>query len=254
MKMKVKVIGHKGASGYAPENTKASLMKAIELGVDAIEVDIRLTKDNNLVVFHDPYLDKITGHAGAITDKMTKDLEELDVGSWFDPRFKGERILTLEEAMNLVLDKADLIIELKRPRSDGERYKGFEERVLDLLSRKKAKERILISSFDHYSLKELKELDPSLRIGMLFSANWLNLWDEVELLKPEAIHPHWAFTTREMVEEAHNRGITINSWVVNEESRMRKLIDLGVDGIITDYPDRLIRILQGNPFSSKKGS
>jgi len=240
-----KVIGHGGAKGYAPKDTRASFEKALELGVDIVELDLHQTKDGTLVVYHDPYLDRVTDHRGLIGEIWIKELKNIDVGSWFDPKFKNERILTLEEAIDLILHKTDLIIELKQASSNNDRrYEGFEERVLKVLNRKNAKKRVLITSFDHYSLKRLKKLDPSIRISLLFGANWVTLWEEVELLKPEAIHPHWVFTTRKMIEEAHNRGLKVNVWVVNEENWMRELISWGVDGIVTDYPDRLVRILR----------
>ena len=239
-----RIIGHGGAKGYAPKNTKASFEKALELGVDMVEFDLHQPKDGIIVIYHDPYLDRTTNVHGLIGEKWIKELQNIDVGSWFNPKFKDERILTFEEGLELMLDKIDLIIELKQVSGNDRRYEGFEERVLKILNRKNAKKRVLITSFDHYSLKRLKKLDPSIRIGLLFGANWVTLWKEVELLKPEAIHPHWVFTTRKMVEEAHSRGLKVNVWVVNEENWMRKLISWEVDGIITDYPDRLVHVLR----------
>ena len=239
-----KVIGHGGAKGYAPKDTRASFEKALELGVDIVELDLHQTKDGTLVVYHDPYLDRTTNYRGLIGEMWIKELKNIDVGSWFDSKFKDERILTLEEAIDLILHKTDLIIELKQASSSHDRrYEGFEERVLNLVNQKNIKKRILITSFDHCSLKRLKELDPSVRIGALFGANWLTLWEEVQLLRAEAIHPHWVFTTKEMIQEAHSRGVKVNVWVVNQENWMKKLISWGTDGIVTDYPDRLVHIL-----------
>jgi len=239
-----KVIGHGGAKGYAPKDTKASFQKALELGVDAVELDLHQTRDGTPVVYHDPYLDRTTQHRGLIGEKWIQELKNIDVGSWFSPKFHGERILTLEEAMDLILGRAELVIELKQARGRKDiRYEGLECRVCQAIRERDAYEEVMVTSFDHFALLEVKRLDPKVRVGMLFGANWLTLWDEVRELRPYAIFPHWVFTTRDLVEEAHERGIQVYVWVVNEENWMRKLFRWGVDGVVTDYPDRAGHVL-----------
>jgi len=242
---KTKVIGHGGAKGYAPKDTRASFKRALELGVDAVELDLHQTRDGTPVVYHDPYLDRTTQHRGLIGEKWIQELKNMDVGSWFSPQFKNERILTLDEAMDFILGKAELIIELKQARRNRDvRYEGLERYVCQAIQKRDAYEKVVVTSFDHFSLLEVKKLDPKVKVGMLFGANWLTLWEEANKLNPYAILPHWVFTTQELVEEAHKCGIRVYVWVVNEESWMRKLFYWGVDGIVTDYPDKANKVYE----------
>lgn len=239
----MKVIGHKGAVDGAPENTKASLERAIALGVDAVEVDIWPTADGRFILFHDAHLARITGHSGWTTALTSGELKLLDVGSSYSPEFSGERVLLLEEALDILADRILLILELKITRHEIERFAWVEERLEKILRSSGALPWTVVISFDHAALLNLREISPDMRIGMLYAGEWLSLWAEAERLAPEALLPHWAQTTPQLVAEAHQRGLSIYPWLVNHDELLAQFSGMDVDGIITDRPEKLLQML-----------
>lgn len=240
----MKVIGHKGVGSAAPENTRTSLEQALALGVDAVEVDIWPTADGRFVLFHDADIARLTGYAGWTMSLTSHELQSLEVGSRFSKRFAGERVLLLEEALDLLAGRGELVLELKRTRHELDRYTWIEERLGEILEAHRAFPWTLVISFDHHALLRLREIAKESHIGMLYAGEWLNLWEEVETLAPEALLPHWAQTTPALVEETHRKGLMICPWVVNHEEWMERFVRMGVDGIITDHPDRLLHLLR----------
>lgn len=239
----MKVIGHKGAVDGAPENTRASLERALALGVDAIEIDVWPTADGKFILFHDAHLARLTGHSGWTTALTSAELTSLEVGSSHSPEFSGERILLLEEALDIIAGRVLLILELKRTRHEMNRFAWVEERLGEILLSSGALPWTVVISFDHATLLSLWEITPTMRIGMLYAGEWLSLWTEAERLAPEALLPHWAQTTPQLVEEAHHRGLAIYPWIVNHDEWMTRFSEMDVDGIITDRPEQLLRLL-----------
>jgi len=239
----VKVIGHKGAVDGAPENTRSSLERALALGVDAVEIDVWPTADGKFIVFHDAHLARITGHSGWTTALTSDELKKLDVGSSYSPEFSGERILLLEEALDILSGQILLILELKRTRHEMDQFAWVEERLAKILSSSGALPWTLVISFDHAALLSLREMNPHMRIGMLYAGEWLSVWTEAERLSPEALLPHWAQTTPQLVDEAHQRGLSIYPWLVNHDEWMTRFMEMNVDGIITDRPEQLLKLL-----------
>lgn len=239
----MKVIGHKGAGNQAPENTRASLERALAIGVDAIEVDVWPTADERFVLFHDSHVERLTGHSGWTSYLTSDELLSLEVGSSFSPEYTGERVLLLEEALEMLSGKVDLVLELKRTRHELARYSWVEKRLWEILEAFQAQSWTLVVSFDHQSLFDLRKVASEVRIGMLYAGQWLSLREEVEYLAPEVLLSHWAQTTPTLVEMAHGAQRGIYPWVVNHESWMREFVKMDVDGIITDCPDVLLRIL-----------
>jgi len=240
----VKTIGHKGGGKTAPENTRASLEQAMALGVDAVEVDIWPTADGRFVLFHDADIMRLTGHVGWTMSLTSDELRTLEIRSRFSKEFTGERVLLLEEALNLIAGRVELILEVKRTRHELDRYAWIEERLAEILQKHNAFPWTLIISFDHKTLLNLSKVTADARIGMLYAGEWINLWEEVASLSPKALLPHWAQTTPMLVAEAHRKDLTIYPWVVNHEEWMERLAKMGVDGIITDHPDRLLQLLR----------
>lgn len=249
----MKTIGHKGGGKTAPENTRASLEQAMALGVDAVEVDIWPTADGRFVLFHDADIMRLTGHVGWTMSLTSVELRALELRSRSSKEVSGERILVLEEALDLVAGRVELVLEVKRTRHQLDRYAWIEERLAKILQRHDAFPWTLVVSFDHQTLLDLRKVTTDARTGMLYVGEWINLWKEVEFLSPEAILPHWAQTTGDLVAEAHRDGLAVYPWVVNHEEWMEQFVKMGVDGIITDYPDQLLRLLRETQKTKNTG-
>jgi glycerophosphoryl diester phosphodiesterase len=237
----MKVIGHKGGGASVPGNTAASLRHAIELGVDAVEIDIWATADRQFVVFHDAHLGRITGHAGWTNSLTSHELRVLPVRDGSTNDRSPERLLLLPEALELMGD-LELILEIKRTRHQLDRFAWMEEELWGVLSRHGAQERTTVISFDHQSLLELRRIAPTARVGMLFAGEWVCLWDEIAALEPNALVPHWAQTTEELVSRAHAANLEVYPWAVDHRELMEQLAAMRVDGIITDHPEMLLDV------------
>lgn len=229
-------IGHRGAAGTHPENTMVSFRRAMEIGVDGIEFDVHRTLDGHLVVIHDAAVDRTTNGSGLIMTMNLGEVQALDAGVKKGPQFAGERIPTLQELIRATPPDLRLFLELK---SGSIHYPGIEEDLLAHLEAEGAMGRVQISSFDHHALKRLQQLRPGLPTGMLYADNLL---DPVALAREigcEALHPAWEWVTPELVQAAHSAGLKVNTWTVNLPFVVARLKAMGVDGMISDYPDRL---------------
>lgn len=233
----VAVIAHRGASGSAPENTMAAFERAMDMGADGIELDCQLTRDGRLVVIHDSSLERTTGVAGFVKDIDWEQLRRLDAGSWFGPEFQGEGIPLLADVLRLVRDRCLLNIEIKNLPFRGV---GVEAALVQLLKETRFPlEQVIVSSFDHVSLMTVAELEPALSLAALFAHYPLSFSD----LPGTIVHPHREVVNSDFVQEARTAGKSINVWTVNDPAGWHYLIDLGVDGIVTDRPDKLRRWL-----------
>jgi len=232
-------IAHRGASGHAPENTLAAFAKALEIGVDAVEMDVRKSSDGHLVVIHDGFLDRTTDGKGRVSRKPLTRLKELDAGSWYHPRFSGERIPTLQEVIDLVKGKVRICIELK--------VRGIEREVLKLIEDNGITDDVIIVSFIHLALKRIKEANPRIATGALMGVSRLampsRLVQKALKAKADVLEPPWNFTTPKLIEEAHHMGLPVIVWTVDDPRQMGRLIKMGVDGIATNYPERLKGVL-----------
>jgi glycerophosphoryl diester phosphodiesterase len=259
----LEVHAHRGASGLAPENTLAAFRKALELGVDALELDLRVTRDGAVVVIHDERLDRTTDGRGSVGDLSLEAVKGSDAGTKFAPAFRGERIPTLREVIDLVKakgnDRVRLDLELKfRPDHPGE-PRDFEERVLEVLREMGFVDRVNVISFHHPSLTKVKALEPRLRTGLL-AGGQKGPQDPGALVRQyraDYYSPNFRHVTAEAVAALHRGGIPIVPWTVNEEGEMRRLMALGIgtlarDGIATDFPDRLLNLLNAHQARSPK--
>jgi glycerophosphoryl diester phosphodiesterase len=233
------VIAHRGAAGQAPENTPAAFRLAVGQGCDMIELDVHLTADGEIVVCHDDRADRTTDGSGLLRDMTLEQIRRLDAGAWFSPAYAGERIPTLREVFELVPSDVGINIELK----------CGDNRIIRLLSaliREYGRtESVVISSFHHRLLHRLKTAAPNLRIGLIYSAL---LRDPVKLVRDFglyvwSVHPHHALIEPEDIAALRANGQRVFPWTVNDPETMRRLLDLGVSGIITDHPDRLRRLV-----------
>lgn len=234
-------FAHRGASAYCPENTMVSFKRALELGATGIETDVQMTKDGQLVIIHDESLKRTTGDARLIKDITYDELTDLDAGSWFDPSFKGERIPALEQLLELVQNKGTIVnIELKNGIFQ---YPDIEQKVINMIQAYGMSDQVVISSFNHYSLVTCKEIAPDIRTGILYAEGLYRPWEYAATVQADALHAIKFAVTPEWVEEAAANGVVYHPWTVNAEAEMVQLLNAGVAGIITDYPDRLAKLL-----------
>ena len=230
------IIGHRGAAGYAPENTLASLELAYQLGVRFIEVDVMLTADNHAIIFHDHALDRVTNRQGKVSKFKWNNLQQLDTGSWFHPDYSDQRILHLKDLIIFANDRPDLIlnIELKPRLTNSVRTAT---KTIRLLKRElQNPERLILSSFDALALKTAQMLWPScyraLNIDTRYSG-WLFL---AKNLKCKAVHINQQQVTSAFINQCHRTNMAVRSYTVNDPLRARQLMAMKIDGLFTDRP------------------
>jgi glycerophosphoryl diester phosphodiesterase len=247
--MKIYAIGHRGASGHAPENTLESHRMAIRMGVDFVEMDIHMLRDGTLVTIHDADLKRTTNGKGWVGDLTLAELKRLDAGSWFNtaypekarPEFSGAKVPTLQEVIDLVKpDSAGLFVEIKDP----ERYSpDLESSLLSLIRHNRMEQRTRFISFSARSLLKIKKLDDSARTVLLIAKPEKDPVDAAAEISADELGLLYLCATPETVENAHRRGMSINVWTVDRQEDMQRMIGLGVDRITSNYPDRLIDLL-----------
>ena len=222
--------------GHAPENTMASFRKGLELGADIIEFDVHLSKDGHVIVMHDHAVNRTTNGTGLIRDKTLKELKSLDAGSWFGRGFAGEVIPTLNEVLEWAKGKTRIAIEIK---NGPIYYPGIEERVVDALRGSQMIDTAVVISFDHFSVRRVKEIEPTVATGILLAARPIDIVAMAVAANANVILPAWAYVTPDIVARAHQSNLAVHTWVVNEVTDMQFVLSLVVDGIGTNYPERL---------------
>ena len=222
-------IGHRGAMGYAPENTLASFAKALELGVEGIELDVHLCRSGEPVVIHDSRVDRTTNGRGKVREMTLRELKELDAG-------QGEHLLTLEEVLNFVDHRLLIDIELKSE-GVGDPVAFTISQFID--SRGWKPEHFMITSFDHHELVRCHSLIPRIPFGPLLAAKPLDYARMAQDMKADGIMPFFEFLDNKFVQDAHQRGLKVITWTVDRPDDIKRVMELGVDGIISNYPDRL---------------
>lgn len=266
----VLVIAHRGASGDAPENTLSAIKKAVRMESDLVEIDLHLTKDGRVIVFHDVELERTTNGTGKISETNWEDIESLDAGSWFSEEFKGEKVPLFEDVLKYVKQIKDtskndtqLLIEIKN-NSEGNVYKGLAQKAIDLLLRFDDINSpwCIIQAFNSDYLLQTKEYlqttdgkyKPELHklmytdfsplpfyIDFTFRWGYPN-FDESFV----AVNPNYRSLTAGKVKSRHMNGTKVFTYTVNDTTEMKRLIAMGVDGIITNYPDRLVKLKKSN--------
>jgi glycerophosphoryl diester phosphodiesterase len=230
------IIGHRGAMGYAPENTIASYELAIRQGVEMVECDVHLSKDGVPVVLHDHSLERTTNGTGLVREHTIDELKRLDAGSWKGAEFTGERLPTLDELLAWCSSRVALSIEVKNGPAF---YEGIEERVVELVRKHGMLDRANVISFDHLAIKRIRELEPRLSAGVLFAARFVDAPAVARAADADVILPAYYFATRDVIEQAHAGGLAVSVWTVNDPDLARHLAEIGVDAIATNYPDRI---------------
>lgn len=238
------IWAHRGASLYAPENTLPAFELAISQGADGVELDVQLSADGSLVVIHDETLDRTTSGTGKVADLTLAELKALDAGSW-RPGFAGVRIPTLSEALDLLAPTALTVnIELK---NSEEPYPGMEEKVLAAVKAFNLEHRVVLSSFNHYSLHRLAALGAVSELAAIYTDPLFRPWRYARDLGVRAIHPPLLCVFgRAFVRKAHERGVAVRPWVVNGSGSLLRMFRYGVDAVFTDAPDVALTLRTGS--------
>jgi glycerophosphoryl diester phosphodiesterase len=232
-------VAHRGAAGYAPENTIAGFDLAVDMKADYIEIDVQRSKDGELVVIHDTTVDRTTDGTGKVGDLTLQQLQQLDAGSWKEESFAGETIPAFEEILDRYHGKVGILIELKAP----ELYPGIEEQVAEALKERNLdqpqNEKIIIQSFNFQSMKKTDQLLPKVPVGVLTSNRTHTTAEALKEFSTYAewFNPSYGIVTEEVVDQVHAQGMQIGSWTVRSQEAADFLFDMNVDAIITDYPD-----------------
>ena len=231
-------IAHRGASGYAPENTFAAFRRAIALGAGFIETDLQLSRDARLVAIHDATVNRTTNGQGAVHDMTLAELRRLDAGSWFGSEFAGERIPTIEEILEFA-NKHDVVFYLEMKPSGSW---GGEHALISALRESGEIARTVVISFDAAILVGVRKIEPTLMTGLLFEGHIPNPLDKAIEIGARQLVVRGDLVTPRLLKEARGRDLQVVCWTVNHPGHMRLLVQAGVDGIISDYPDRLLEL------------
>ncbi|HUT36338.1 MAG TPA: glycerophosphodiester phosphodiesterase family protein [Planctomycetota bacterium] len=228
------VVGHRGWLQRYPENTLVGLRAALDLGVDALEFDLHLSRDGHIVVLHDATLDRTTDGAGRVQDRTLAELKRLDAGRWFAPRFAGERVPTLEEVLDLAPPGVLLYAEVKDCRPE------MAERLVPLVVPRAGS--LVVHSFGAGFLEVFRAAAPSVRIGLLGNVTKLDLGAEARRLGCWGIHPCMEALTPEQVAAWRAEGFTVMCWTVRDEADARRALALAPYAAGADCPDVLLRL------------
>lgn len=243
------VIAHRGASAYYPENTMAAFKGALEMEAEMIELDIMLSKDGVPVAFHDVTLDDHTDGTGELQNLTLAELRQLDAGSWFSPKFAGEKIPTLEEVLAFAAGKIALNIEIKTEAVSDQLQGGVEEKSLQLVKKYGMQDHVLFSSFDYRAIAHLKELDPDIPAALLYEKKQSDGMLPSELLakySADAFNCSYRELNTKRYRDIRRNSIPVFIYTVDKPSQMRKLLKMNVTGIFTNKPDLLWEVV-GDP-------
>jgi glycerophosphoryl diester phosphodiesterase len=230
------IIAHRGASGNAPENTLAAFRKAVALGATFIETDLHLSRDARFVAIHDATVNRTTNGQGAVHDMSLADLRKLDAGSWFGSEFTGERIPTLEEILEFS-KKNDVVFYLEiKP---GAAW-GGEHALVSALRETGEIPRVVVISFDAAIVLNLRKIEPTLMTGLLYDGQIENPLDKAVEIGARQLAVRGDLVTPALIAQAKKKDLQVVCWTVNHPAHMRMLAAAGVDGIMSDYPDRLV--------------
>lgn len=240
------VFAHRGASKFAPENTLASFQKALDMGAQALELDVTLSRDGKVIVIHDDRVDRISNGSGEVSNLLLSDIQKLDAGSWFSPQFKGEKIPALEEVFNLVKKQALINIELKNA---GKRNQELVQKTAELVHTHNLHETVIFSSFIPANVRLTRVLLPECPIGLLTLPDFLGKLEMILFpnISPDLIHPHHSNLSETFIEKQHARMRRVHTYTVNDAALMRTLIGWDVDGFFCDDLITAQQVLSKNP-------
>lgn len=235
------VFAHRGASGYLPENTIPAFEKAVAMGANGIELDIHKTKDGQLVVIHDEKIDRTSNGKGYVKDYTLEELRRYNYNATH-PECRKADIPTMREVFELI-KPTDLIINIEL-KTGVIFYDGIEEDIIAMTKEFGMEDRVIYSSFNHYSIMKIKELDPKAHTGFLYMDGILDMPEYGKKHGVEALHPAlYNVNYPNFVARCHELGLKINTWTVNSKQYLNMACKMGLDGIITNFPDVALQIV-----------
>ena len=237
------VIGHRGASGHAPENTMAAFRRAVALGATFIETDLQLSRDAHFVAIHDPTVNRTTNGRGEVHELLLAQLRNLDAGSWFGSEFAGERIPTLDEILQFS-KKTDVVFYLEMKPAGAW---GGEHALIGALRDSGEIARAVVISFDAKLVLNLRKIEPTLMTGLLYDGQFENPTEKAVDVGARQLVARGDLVTPVLLEQAQKKDLQVVCWTVNHPAHMRLLIEAGVAGIMSDYPDRLVAAIKREP-------
>lgn len=241
--MKHAIWAHRGASGTMPENTLESFKKAAELGADGVELDIQFTKDKQIVVCHDETIDRTSNGKGFVKDYTLEELKQLDF-SKTHPEAGTVRIPTMKEVFEL-LKPTDLMIDIELKTGELD-YEGIEEAILQLTKEMGFEDRVIYSSFNHYSILRIQQLCPEAKTAFLYCDGIIDVVEYAKKYHVNALHPAgYNIRFKDMVKDAHEAGMDVNVWTINTKEQMLLCDAYGADAIITNYPELAREVFYG---------
>ena len=239
------IIAHRGASAYYPENTLPSFEGAIAMGADMVELDVQLTSDKEVVVFHDEKISRCTDGRGKIADYTLAQLKKLDAGSWFDKKFQNARIPTLDEALSVCKNKIAVNIEIKTEAVSKMFFGGIEEKSLKIVEKSGMNGHVVFSSFDPRAIMHLKQIDNTVTVALLFEKKHYGSKlpsDIIESVGADAFNCSSDEFNKKWLANVKLNNIPVNIYTVNDAKNMRRFLKIGVSGIFTNKPDILKRV------------
>lgn len=232
--MSTKIFAHRGASAYAPENTMEAFRLAYDMSADGLEIDVHLTKDGQVVVIHDHVIDRTSNGKGAVAQMTYEELLAYDFSFKFSDKYKSVKIPLLKEVLAFVKETGLLLdIEIKY----SSLTEDIEEKTVALIKEYGLTDQIIISSFNHNGLYKVKELCPELATAPLYSCGLFRPWDYGKSFGADGLHPHGYTVNEELVKECHKNRMFVNVWTIDDPSDIKRFIEIGTDGIITNVPD-----------------
>ncbi|MDO4173660.1 MAG: glycerophosphodiester phosphodiesterase [Eubacteriales bacterium] len=237
------LLAHRGFSGNYPENSPLAFRMAVEkTQADGFESDVHITKDGELIIFHDATLERTSNGTGWIQDHTYAELMQLDIGAWKSPEFAGERMWTFDQLLDFC-DETNMLLNMELKNYEVF-YEGLEQRVIDAICAHKMEDKVFVSSFNHISMQAFKTLCPDIETGLLYDKPLLDIDRYIERSNADNMHPRYMLLQYqpELVQLYHGRGMKVNTWTVNDEANMRDMIARGVDCIISNHPDVLCRV------------
>lgn len=231
------IFAHRGSSGTHPENTMASFIEAERVNADGIELDVQMTRDGHLVVIHDERVDRTTNGRGWVKDLTLKEIKRLHVRS---RKIRSERIPTLREVLKWSEGNHLIInIELK---TGLVQYPGLEEKVVQLVREIGLGGRVILSSFNHYSVKQVHQLDGRLETAILFMEGLFEPWKYAKSIGARGLHCHWKSASKSVINGAADANMPLRPFTVNRRVHIRKFLESGCRGLFTDYPEKAVQI------------
>lgn len=234
------IWAHRGASQYAPENTMPAFELALSQGAEGVEFDVQLSSDGAMVIIHDELLDRTTNGTGRVVDHTLAELQTLDASAG-RPGFEGVHIPTLVDVLELVAP-SDVLVNIELKNSE-EPYPGLEDKVMAAVQAFNLQDRVVLSSFNHYSLRKLRSMKTGCELAALYTDPLFRPWRYAGGLGVTAIHPPaMCVFGKGFVNKAHRAGVAVRPWVVNGERALRRMFDYGVDAVFTDAPDHALAL------------